>query len=261
MKTHIFALSIVLFSSNALSSPITAIEPGFDSDSIANTPQSIDFTINFFGNEYSNLYINKRGNVTFNSSLSSFANDLNQHGQPIIAPFFEGITDSVNGSNITFGKGQFNGFGSYGINWTDVSGLGTTGTNTFQLILANRWDSDDDSTQFGDFDIIFNYGQVQWDKSLLGQTSRIGFSDDEGTTAERTMFQMHGSPGTFVDNTGSYSLIENRINSDRDGRYIFNFRSGRFVEPPINVSEPNTLLLFMIGFLLFVTTRKSLNRF
>lgn len=243
MKKYTIALSAALMSSVAYSMPI---EPGFDLYTTESGLQSIGFDINFLGSQFDQAYINRRGNITFGSPLSSFANDLNQHGQHIIAPFFEGITNQVSSTNITFGSGFFNDYEAYGVNWNDVSGLRSPGKNTFQLLLVNRWDSDDEDTMQGDFDVVFNYGTVQWDKSLLGETARIGFAAPNGTTEDNTMFQLHGAPGTFVTDTGSYALTENRINSDTTGRYVFNFRGGEYI-PPVHVPTPSIMFLLGIG--------------
>ena len=256
MKSYVIALSTILTVPTVSAMPIVS---GFDQYNGEPNPQNIGFEVNFLGGIFDEFYINRRGNVTFNTSMSSFAGDLNQHGQHIIAPFFEGITTPLTNQNITFGSGFFEGYDSYGVNWTDVSGLATSGTNTFQLLLVNRWDPADDTTYQGDFDAIFNYGKIEWDKSLLGETSRIGFSAPGGTVDNNTFFQLHGSPGTFVDETGSYSLVDNSINSNVVGRYVFNFRDGEYV-PPVQVPEPGIMLLLGISLLLMGVMHPSITR-
>src|SRR4051794_25827405 len=50
---------------------------------------NIGFTLNFFGTNYSNLYVNNNGNVTFDEALSTFTPfDLLSTSRPIIAAFF-----------------------------------------------------------------------------------------------------------------------------------------------------------------------------
>jgi hypothetical protein len=53
---------------------------------------NIGFTINFFGMNFSQLYVNNNGNVTFDSPLNEYTPfSLTSTGQQIIAPFFADV--------------------------------------------------------------------------------------------------------------------------------------------------------------------------
>lgn len=109
-------------------------------------------------------------------------------------------------------------------------GRRTNRTNSFQLALIDRSD-----TGAGNFDIEFNYDQIQFETgeapssggvdSLGGNSARAGYSN--GTGAPGTSFELPGSAvnGAFLDG-GSNSLVANSLNSSVPGRYIFTARNG-----------------------------------
>lgn len=217
-----------------------AIVPGFDSNTLdANDDGStglvdIGFTINFFGIEFEELYINNNGNVTFDNSLSTFTPfDLNSTTRQIIAPFFADVDTRVAGEPVTYGPGTFQGRPAFGVNWINVdyyfSSSNNTNRNSFQLILVNRSD-----TGAGNFDIVFNYDQIQWEAGTAsggdssgrgGNSARAGYSN--GTQLQGSFYELPGSAvnGAFLDG-GPYALTSNSHNSDVNGRYIYRARAG-----------------------------------
>ena len=59
------------------------------------------FTINFFGTNYTDLYVNNNGNVTFNAALATFTPfGIPGGGIPIIAPFFADVDTRGAGSGL-----------------------------------------------------------------------------------------------------------------------------------------------------------------
>jgi hypothetical protein len=250
-----------------------AIVAGFNSSTLpANDDGStglvaIGFDVDFFGLMFSDLYVNNNGNVTFDNPLSIFTPfDLTSTGRQIIAPFFADVDTRNNGSPVTYGTGLFDGFDAFGVNWVDVdyfsSSTSHTNFNSFQLILVDRSD-----IAVGDFDIIFNYDNIMWETGqasgsdsdgLGGSSARVGFSN--GTGAAGTQFELPGSAvnGAFL-NAGANSLINNRLNSDVDGRYIFNARSGNIIIDPREVPETGTLIILVTG-LMLLGSRKLLKK-
>lgn len=255
----------------ALNSPAFAgaITSGFDdftllaNDDLSTGPISIGFDINFFGLTFNELFVNNNGNVTFDSALSTFTPfDLTSTGQQIIAPFFADVDTSDAGSPVTYGTGLFNGMAAFGVNWIDVdyynSSIAHTNRNSFQLILVDRSD-----ISIGDFDIVFNYDNITWEagtasnsdeNGLGGSSARAGFSN--GTGAAGTFFELDGSAvnGAFL-NGGLNALISGRLNSDIDGRYIFNARNGSIDTNPNAIPESGTAIIFATGLLLLARRR------
>lgn len=180
------------------------------------TTVPLGFTVNFFGVSYSSVYINNNGNLTFDSSLGVFTPfDLTETQRLIIAPFFADI-DTRSGNTVTFGTGTVDGRPAFAVNWPGV-GCFAAGTNSarnyFQVVLIDRSD-----TGAENFDIEFNYDQVQWetgtasggDGDCLGGISvRVGYSNGSGLPG--TFFELPGSgvPGSFLDSNLATGLIHN----------------------------------------------------
>jgi hypothetical protein len=202
---------------------------------------SFGFSVNLFGSNYSELYINNNGNVTFAfpsglGNPSSINDGLAQQGGPVLAPFFADVDTTYAGA-LSYGMGMIGTFNAFVVNWTDVasytSGLQSRLQNTFQLFMVDRSD-----TGAGNFDFEFNYTKIQWDvgTNSNGVTALAGFSD-----AASTNFLLPGSgiSGSFLDSGPSdKSLIHNMLGNpfdgaSMDGRYAFNVRNGlaSFTDP------------------------------
>ena len=261
----ITALSMTVGLASLMAPPgayAAAIVSGFDSNTVARNddlsdgPINFGFTANFFGVEHNQLYVNNNGNITFDSTLSTYTPfDLTSTGRQIIAPFFADVDTSSAGEAVTYGTGTFGGRDAFGVNWIDVdyynSSTSHTNRNSFQLILVDRSD-----IGAGDFDFIFNYDQIQWEAGtasgsdsdgLGGDSARVGYSN--GTGDAGTFFELSGSAvnGAFLDG-GPNALISNRLNSDIDGRYVFSARNGGVDNPvPVPVPEPGSLALIGLG--------------
>jgi hypothetical protein len=67
----------------------------------------LGFPINFFGNTFSQGFVNNNGNMTFDSALSTFTPfGLSNADRVIIAPFFADVDTDVSGSSpVTYGEG------------------------------------------------------------------------------------------------------------------------------------------------------------
>lgn len=193
----------------------------------------IGFTIDFFGIEHNTLYVNNNGNVTFDAPQSEYTPyDLTSTSREIIAVFFADVDTRGLGSGlVTYGNDTVNGRPAFGVNWfnTGYYSHHVDKLNTFQLILIDRSDIGP-----GDFDIEFNYSQIEWETGdasggtggLGGVSARVGFSN--GTGLPGTSFEILGSadPGAFLDSNTSTGLIYERFGSSVLGRYRFEARNG-----------------------------------
>ena len=202
----------------------------------------VGFGLNFFGNLYNQLFVNNNGNVTFNSSLSTFTPfGIQTSSIPIIAPFFADVDTRGGAAEVTYGNGTVNGRSAFGVNWPGVGyfSRGIDKLNDFQLVLIDR--SDENA---GDFDIEFNYDQIQWETGgasggsggLGGSSARAGYSNGAGD-----FFELAGSGvnGAFLDG-GPRSLVANSLNSDVEGRYLFAVRNGNVIVDPGNTEDVPT---------------------
>lgn len=219
---------------------------------------SLGFSANFFGTDYTNVFINNNGSVSFGTSLASWSPTGFSSGYlvaPTIAAFMADV-DTRFGGSVTYGTGTYNGGSAFGVTWNGVKGYSTPFAllNTFQIILA-----DNAATSLvGDFDIYFNYDQIQWDQGAASPVSAAaGFA--AGTGAAGTYSQLAGSlvSGAFID--GGVNALSTNTNSGVTGQYKFSMTQGTEPLPPIStVPEPGSLAL--MGLALFAaasTCRKS----
>lgn len=209
------------------------------------------FSINFYGSNYTQLYVNNNGNVTFTGPMSTYTPfSLLSTATPIIAPFFGDVDTRNLGSGVTqYGQDTLGGRNVFGVNWISVGYYGSHADklNSFQLIVTDRSD-----IGAGDFDFEFNYDQIQWETGdasggsggLGGSSARAGWSN--GVSAA---YEIAGSAvnGALLDSNLSTGLIYNSLNSNTHGQYIFHVRNGQVGPPPAGVPEPSTILLLGAG--------------
>lgn len=240
------------------------VAPGFDSNTIpanddgyTTSPVSLGFTANFFGADYSGLYVNNNGNVTFNAPQSTYTPSglgSSYSGQPIIAPFFADVDTRGAGSGLTsYGTGMYAGHDAFGVTWPAVGYYGShvDKLNTFQLILVDRSDSGT-----GNFDFYFNYDQIQWETGdasggsggLGGISAAVGYNAGQGNAAG-TYAMLPGSliNGALLDG-GPDSLVAG-TNNNVPGQFMFQVRNGSVVTPPTGVPEPGPLGMLAFGLL------------
>ena len=209
----------------------------------------IGFTVNFFGNVDDTLFVNNNGNITLDQALSTFTPfDLTSTNTEIIAPFFADV-DTRGTGTVTYGQTMVDGRAAFAVTYDEVGyfSSGTDRLNTFQVVLIDRSDTGE-----GNFDIEFNYDQIQFETGgasggqggLGGNSARVGFSN--GTGVEGTFFELAGSAvnGAFLDG-GSLALIANMLNSDVAGRYVFEARNGDIITGEVPL--PGAALFLVTG--------------
>ena len=210
--------------------------------------------LNFFGNNYSSLYLNINGNVTFASGLSTFTpfNLTGATNNPIIAPFFADIDTrggtstatpggNSTGSNNIYWDLDSSGHGTFTATWDDVGyySSNTSLLNAFQLQLIGQGN--------GDFDISITYEDINWTtgnasggtNGLGGTVARGGWNSGNGTEFEEFDWSGNQDAALGLESTnGSYTLV----------------RNGLIVDVP----EPSTLAIFSAALLgLFGVRRKQ----
>ena len=221
-------------------------------DDTANLVVNLPFTMNWMGNNYTQLYLNMNGNVTFSSGFVSYQPAaLTSVGQGIMAPFwadvdtrFVGSPNLLYYSNLTSGSvPTINGHKAILITWSAVqyynngNTTSQTTTDTFQLVIIDRSD-----TGAGNFDFEYNYDQMLWDMGTASTThARAGWAVDGTTSYE---LPGSGTSGALLDSGPSgTSLIQNYQNPDGQlGRYVWQVRSGVQPNQPPLVSVTNRLL-------------------
>lgn len=236
-----------------------AIIPGFNDhtlgpgDDQSSGPLVIGFDVNFFGTTYSELFINNNGNVSFNQALASYsAGPLSSLGQALIAPFFADVdTRGVGSDATTWGVGLLDGRATFAVNWGQQSGVGyfnaaTDRLNKFQLLLVDRSD-----IAIGDFDIYFNYDQIQWESGDVslgyhgrdGDPARIGFAAGDPNLA----YELDGSGQNGVILDGGSRSLSGHGNAGKAGSYLFQMRDGAVVSVPEASGSLGLLALGLLG--------------
>ena len=242
------------------SAEAAAVRAGFNTTALAaNDDDStgllpIGFTIDFFGTNYSNLYANNNGNVTFTGPMSTYTPfNLLSTATPIIAPFFGDVDTRGAGSDLLrYGAGTVGARAAWGATYAGA-GVGYVGwqvdkLNEFQVVLIERFD-----TGAGNFDIEFNYDQMQWETGdasggvggLGGNSARVGYSN--GVSAA---YELPGSAvnGAFLDSNVPTGLINNSLNSGGVlGRYTFQARNGVVITPTVPVPAAAWMGLALLG--------------
>jgi Carboxypeptidase regulatory-like domain len=204
-----------------------------DDDGSSATAIPLGFSINFEGQAYSTAWVNNNGNITFDSALSTFTpSPIGSLGHPIIAPFWADVdTRGAASALTTFGRITYQGKPAFCVEWNGVGYYAshTDKINKFELILVSRPDR-----AAGDFDIIFNYDQIQWDTGDAsggagglagpsGSPARVGFGLAGGGSEE---LSGSGTPGAFLDN-GPAALVTDDAGSTTPGDYVFPVLGGQ----------------------------------
>ena len=107
------------------------------------------------------MFVNNHGNLTLDAALENFVLvPLKDVSRAIIAPFYADV-DTRFGGAVTYGTGVVGSRPAFGATWTGVRCFGgNPALNFFQVVLIDRSD-----VGVGDFDIEFNYDQIQWDQA------------------------------------------------------------------------------------------------
>lgn len=153
-----------------------------------NSSGAIDITsvfgaagINFFGTNYTSLYINNNGNLTFGSPSGAYTPSSIDAGlnNPIIAAFW-GDVDTRSTGHVYYTLDAINGVMT--VTWDHVGYFNSHSnlTNSFQIVLLNEGG--------GNFDIQYRYADIQWttgDASggsggVGGTPARAGYSAGDG---------------------------------------------------------------------------------
>ena len=240
---------------NGLGSPTGGGAIGFGESILARnddgSTESVDITsvfgpsgINFFGTNYTGLYINNNGNLTFTGPLGTFTPSAitgGGIGNPIIAAFW-GDVDTRTGAALAPSPGG-NSTGSnlvyydldpvngvMTITWDDVGYYNShlDKLNAFQIQLIDRGG--------GNFDIVYRYEDVNWTTGDAsggvnglngpnGQAARAGYNAADGVD----YFELPQS-GLQAD---MLALPETPGNTGIPGVYVLPVRDG--------VVVPNTV--------------------
>jgi hypothetical protein len=139
-------------------------------------PVDLGFSLNFFGNNYTQLFINNNGNVSFGNGISAYVPDGPVGAtSPVISPFFADVdTRGANSGVVHLAQSANQDI----ITWDHVGYFDAHDDklDTFQLILR----SSDYNTPSGEGQIGFFYTGMGWDSTDTSTVAAIGFGDGAG---------------------------------------------------------------------------------
>ncbi|MGI8863655.1 MAG: PKD domain-containing protein [Solirubrobacteraceae bacterium] len=199
-----------------------------DSSTAAAVP--LGFTIKIAQATYTSAWVNNNGNITFDGPLVDYTpTPIASTNHVIVAPFWGDVDTSAPGSAVvTYGTTTYQGHSAFCVEWDGVGYYNSHNDklNKFEMLLVNRPDR-----ASGDFDIIFNYDQVQWETGdasggsggLGGTSARVGWSFGSGGNVE---LPGSGTPGSFLDG-GPDALASNDRASSTPGSYVFPVHGGQ----------------------------------
>lgn len=192
---------------------------------------ALGFSVNYFDDTYTNVFVNNNGNLTFGTQLSTFTPEFLDKGKAVLAPFWADVDTRhipvVVDGPVLYGMDMTYGYASFGATWTNAGYFSTHGdkTNEFQIVIVDR-----SEIGHGDFDVEYNYRQIDWETGdasggtggLGGNSARVGFGNKDGFG-----FELPGSgiPGSLISG-GENDLEIGHLNSSIPGRYVFHFRGG-----------------------------------
>ncbi|MCF7674900.1 MAG: hypothetical protein K9N23_04095 [Akkermansiaceae bacterium] len=204
----------------------------------------IGFDVHYYGTTYSQCYVNNNGNITFDGALPIYTpKPLGSQNAVLISAFWADVDTRHQDSGLTRFSSQpemADGRQAFGVTWRNVGYFETRmdKTNSFQLLLIDRSD-----VNTGDFDVEFNYNQIQWETGeasegvdgLGGLPARVGLADGTGGYIE---YAGSGETLAFLDRKPNdndpnfvQGLIYQMLNSTVPGRLVIPVRNGIPVLP------------------------------
>jgi hypothetical protein len=189
---------------------------------------ALPFTVNFGGRQFSSLWVNNNGNITFDGPLSAYtSSDLSTTGSAIVAGWWADVdTRGANSDPVKYGTGTVNGRQAFCATYDNVGYYAghDDKLNSFQIYIVDRSD-----VAAGAFDIVFQYQKLLWEtgdasggiNGLGGVSATVGYSNGQGTYME-----MPGSrvPGSFLDGAPG-SLVTGSHNAQNEpGVYVYPIR-------------------------------------
>jgi nidogen-like len=152
-------------------------------------PIDLGFSLNFFGTNYTQFFINNNGNVSFGNGIDAFVPEGPTGAtSPVISPFFGDVdTRGANSGVVHFSQLANEDI----ITWDHVGYFSSHDDklNTFQLVLRGPGFA----VPSGEGQVGFFYTDMQWDTTDTSQVAAIGFGDGSGNSV---VLQGSTLPGT-----------------------------------------------------------------
>lgn len=154
------------YGENAFSSTTKTTGNNDDGSIYVDTSSVFGDGIDFFGTNYSGLYINSNGNITFGAANTSYqTSNLAGTSSRMIAPFWGDVNINA-GGEIYWDLDPSSG--TVTITWDGVAPYNGPGANSFQIVLTDIGG--------GNFTSEFIYEDIQWTTGY-SQVAQAGITD------------------------------------------------------------------------------------
>jgi hypothetical protein len=180
----------------------------------------LPFEVNLNGNNYTTIYINNNGNITFGGAYGAYT-PSGFGGLPVemIAPYWGDVDTRCSSCGEVYLSVPTSDAAV--ITWNNVGYYNSNPSlqNTFQLILRDRNDLTGSNT-----DVEFRYGNLQWttgdasggQNGLGGQPAFAGYTGGA----------VGASQNLLGSGTSNILTLNQRSNINNAGRWYFPFRDG-----------------------------------
>lgn len=214
------------------------VQPGFNDDPISalgtndgSRTADLPFDVRIGDTTFDSVVANNNGVISFGGSFEPYVADTldalaQVSDRTLIAPFYANVDTSPHGSGdynggiAALGLGTVDGRAAFGVTWDRVGRSDELDDllNTFQVLLVDRSDIAN-----GDFDIVFNYDQIDWTVSddLADLTAQVGIATPQGDSLLLDVFESHlacsdpeFTPAFAVPGTYTISIRDGRIPSN-----------------------------------------------
>ncbi len=166
--------------------------------------------INYFGTNYTDIYINSNGLITFDGPQTGYSpSGVAGLSEPAIVPFWSDA-DINKGGDIYWDLDPTTG--TVTITWLDVAPYSGSGSNSFQVVLTDNGNDD--------FDVELIYEDIQWSNGGYG-VATAGITDGgavdfelEGSGNNASVLNYDSSDFLGGDPAGTFTLsIEDGVPS------------------------------------------------
>jgi uncharacterized repeat protein (TIGR01451 family) len=152
-------------------------------------PLDLGFEFEFYGQRYSQVYVNSNGMVLFESCNHAYRNvSIPSPSEPnaFVAPFWDDINPGAQSVFLaTFGAPPRR----YAVvEWRDVSAYGETDTQTFEVVLYE-----------GSNSVVFQYLELNGERGS-GSSATVGIEDQSGTSG--VQYLLDGAPSDHALHDG-----------------------------------------------------------
>ena len=135
-------------------------DPSGRNDDGFSGPKSLGFTLNFFGNNYTQFWVDNNGNVAFGNGISDFTpSGLQGATQPLISPFFSDVDTRASASGVVMLNTSI--ANEIIVTWPGVGYFDAQADklDTFQLVLRGPGFN----VPSGEGDVGFFYTTMGWE--------------------------------------------------------------------------------------------------